>query len=261
MLCNHISAVRQRCGGEGALLMAEGEQKWNHRSLSHGHVHVCLFFLTFLPIHHPSAILWAACLFSLKQIGKQAFLAGRKLEGKDTWGRRGTCQLKNWSFFLTQAWLLSQSYEKLFLHSLAFKISLKTLCFCHQRAENPHWRPCLCFLSGRASTHNDEAWLPPQPTGALCSGELLHQELSFVSELHQEHRHCSLCLGKLQSSFTSQHLCLCQAQLETETFNWKSSCKSLQTGKVTLQSLYTLHRCTTNFLQQQEVFDEEDTVA
>lgn len=167
MLCNHISAVRP-CGGEGALLMAEGEQKWNHRSLSHGHVHVCLFFLTFLPIHHPSAILWAACLFSLKQIGKQAFLAGRKLEGKDTWGRRGTCQLKNWSFFLTQAWLLSQSYEKLFLHSLAFKISLKTLCFCHQRAENPHWRPCLCFLSGRASTHNDEAWLPPQPTG-LCS--------------------------------------------------------------------------------------------
>lgn len=27
-----------------------------------------------------------------------------------------------------------------------------------------------------------------------------------------------------------------------------------------LQSLYTLLMCTTNFLQQQEVFDEEDTV-
>lgn len=64
-----------------------------------------------------------------------------------------------------------QSYEKLFLHLriLAFKISLKTLCFCHQRPEKPLWRPCMCFLSGRASTHNDEASLPPQPSSALLS--------------------------------------------------------------------------------------------
>lgn len=103
---------------------------------------------------------------------------------------------------------------------------------------------------------------PAQHCSALCSEKPLHQELSFASELHPEHGHCPLGMEKLQSSFTSQCLCLCGAQLEMETFNRISSCKGcLQTRQVTLQSLYTLPTCTTNFLQQPEVFAEEDTVA
>lgn len=89
MLCNHRTAVRP-CGGEGALVVAEGEQqKWNHRSQSHVHVHICLLLLTPLPMHHQrSASLWAACQLCFFPI---QFKTNCKMDilGRKKIGRRG----------------------------------------------------------------------------------------------------------------------------------------------------------------------------
>lgn len=94
--------------------MMVGGWRVNRRSETTGLSLMCMFtsvcssspLCPFITKEVPACELLASyvfSLFSLKQIGKQTFLAGRKLVEADTWGRRGTLPFKSWVFYLTQA--------------------------------------------------------------------------------------------------------------------------------------------------------------
>lgn len=135
-------------------------------------------------------------------------------------------------------------------------------CICHCRPEKPRWsfKHASC-QSERAPTMMRHYFLPSLPQPNVASFFLLrnscveqHQNWKPVSESqlrHQHHWATPLACKQSQSSFLSRSLCW--ARQEMEIFNWICSCKAcLQTRQEILQSFYTLHMYTTNFLQQQE---------